>query len=62
MHLVSCSHCGVVIDVAVLKFAEDIWTEDCSIDPALAKYDSDRGEHVAYVKCPVCTSDVFKPQ
>jgi hypothetical protein len=28
----------------------------------LAKYDSDRGEHVAYVKCPVCTSDVFKPQ
>lgn len=60
MKLVSCDGCGVILDQDKLKFADDIYLDDSSIDLRLAQYNNSTNDFDAYVPCPVCKAEVFK--
>lgn len=56
MYLISCNHCGVVIDKNKLHFSYNIYNED-GIDMKKAGWNGD--DYVAKDKCPVCKEDIF---
>lgn len=60
MKLISCNNCAVILDQDKLRFAEDYYTEDGSIDSDKAEYDQTRGGYYLYVLCPVCKEYIFK--
>jgi hypothetical protein len=60
MDLISCDHCGVVLDAQKLDFPWDIYVNG-EIDDSKAVWDSDAHEYVAFVACPVCDHSVKKP-
>jgi hypothetical protein len=60
MNLTSCDGCGVVLDKDKLAFSDDIYSDDGSVNPDVAAWNSDSRNYEAYVKCPVCQEVVFK--
>jgi hypothetical protein len=58
MNLISCNYCGVVLDKNKLNFPRDIYTSEFSVDETKASWNG--REFVAFVKCPVCTSEVLE--
>lgn len=60
MKLISCDHCGTVLDADKLPFPEDHYDTDYS-DPQKYQWCSKRRDHVPYTACPVCQSDILKP-
>ena len=59
--LLSCDNCGVVLDAKKLPFAEDIYEDDGSVNERLASWNQKEREFQAFVPCPVCKEEVFKP-
>lgn len=60
MNLIACENCGVVLDANVLKFPK--LANLGEHEDGATIWDSDRGEHVPCVPCPVCDSPVLKPE
>lgn len=58
MNLISCNHCGVVLNKnnVCFRYAE---TEE-GLDEDFVGYNQHTGCWVEYVKCPVCAEKVFK--
>lgn len=60
MKLISCEHCGVVLDQDKLSFPNNIWTEnDDSIDTNKADYNQRTKTWVVFINCPVCKEKIF---
>lgn len=54
MNLISCDHCGVVLDASKLKFP-DVYDEDGNIE-SLAHWTGDK--FVSTMPCPVCEGEI----
>ena len=61
MKLISCDHCGVVLDQDKLNFPKDIWDETgFSIDESKADYNQLSKGWEAFIPCPVCNKKVYQ--
>ena len=60
MKLISCNHCGVVLDQDKVPFHADITDEYGGIDMAKGDYDQSRKDFYSFVPCPACVNKVFK--
>ena len=56
MNLISCDNCGIVLDKSKLKFPEEIYHDDGSVD--LEKAIWFNRDYKPYVLCPVCKAPV----
>lgn len=54
MNLISCDHCGVVLDKDKLHFPTYIFHDDSSIDPKKGTWSDSKKAWVPFVSCPVC--------
>jgi len=58
MNIISCENCSVVLDKNRLRFPDDIYQLDGSVDEQKAAWDGENW--VARVFCPVCYSDILE--
>jgi hypothetical protein len=61
MKLISCNNCATILDQDKLKFAEDIYDAENSIDPLLGDYCQETKAWAAFINCPVCKEKIFEP-
>lgn len=59
MNLISCDSCGIVLDKAKLKFPNEIYNQDGSIDSKKAQWSETHYEFVSKVECPVCRGEIL---
>lgn len=60
MNIKSCEHCGVVLDLDVLEFPDNIYKEDGSVDGKLGAWSYEAGDYKPYVRCPICETCITK--
>ena len=61
MNLVSCDHCGVVLDGVKLDFPKEVYLEDnISVNNEKGSWSNDLCSVVPYVHCPVCGNEILK--
>ena len=60
MKLISCDTCGVMLDADKLKFPDEIYDDQGSIDHSKGEYSQEHRDYLPYVRCPVCKEHVFK--
>ena len=58
MKLISCEHCGVVLDQDKIPFPEDSYLEED--DSTKIDYNQRSRRWEIYVPCPVCKEKIFK--
>jgi len=58
MNLISCEHCGVVLDKDQLIFPYDLVKDDGSINEESAVWNGE--EYVPKIDCPVCDGDIME--
>ena len=58
MNIISCDHCGVVLDGDKLPFHENIYDGDGVIDDKRATWDGEN--YIPLVKCPCCGKQVLQ--
>jgi len=60
MNLISCDHCGIVINTDKTPFPSDIPLEGGAVDISKGIWSEDRNEYVPFIYCPVCQSIIVK--
>jgi len=58
MNIMSCKHCGVLLNKDVLNFPFDIYDEGGSVNDARASWDGE--DFVPKVKCPCCKEEILE--
>lgn len=61
MNLISCDHCGVVLDANKLAFPVTLEKDDGSIDERYAEWNSLSRIWEAFTLCPVCDGHIHHP-
>jgi hypothetical protein len=59
MNLVSCDECGIVLDANKLRFPENIFLEDGSVDQTKSSWDPVSSQYVPMVSCPQCGFEIL---
>jgi hypothetical protein len=56
MNLRSCENCGIVVDVDIVNFPDDMYDHNNEIDEKCVEwYD---GEFVVFINCPLCKGKI----
>lgn len=60
MKIVSCSGCGILIDVDVRYFPDNIYDDEGTIDESKAMWYN--RDYVPFITCPVCKEQIPEAQ
>jgi hypothetical protein len=54
MKIISCKHCGVVVDADRIKFPRNFYLEDGTVDKTKCMWDDYLEDYIPATSCPVC--------